>query len=165
MTVRILHNIGPRVNENYTPHDAVAGCSDRLTFDGVMLNVWQNRELLRGRSGTILFPIGNYIGGNNTFDAPMPFERFCDWNQIMQLVTDYGCELGWHTWSHPDLRQLDDVALRREVTPPFPMRHFSYPYGAFDERVINAVIEAGYLEAWAVGVGTDGVWQRLRSYL
>jgi peptidoglycan/xylan/chitin deacetylase (PgdA/CDA1 family) len=167
--VRILHNIGPRVNENYTPLEVAASCKDRLTFDGIYLNVWENRKELFGlevmKRRPILFVMGDFVGGNNAFDTTMPPERYCDWQQLLELVANYGCEIGWHTWSHRRLSWLNDEELKREVTPPFPMKHFAYPYGNFDARVLKAVEAAGYAEAWSVDVGDDSRLQRRRNYL
>lgn len=163
----ILHNIGPKWNANYNTPEEVARTTERLSFDGVYENVWKNRELLKGRKGakTILFVMGKYVGGDNSFDAPMPLEKYCDWNQIMDLVIHYNCELGWHTWTHPNLTLLTDERLIQEITPPFPMKHFAYPYGNLNDRVVSAVARAGYEEAWSVNEGNGLQLQRLRRYL
>jgi peptidoglycan/xylan/chitin deacetylase (PgdA/CDA1 family) len=67
-----------------------------------------------------------------------------------------GWELGAHTFTHPDLRTLDDAALEREVAGSraeirkrFGVRvdFFCYPAGRYDERVIAAVRRAGFLGA------------------
>lgn len=71
-----------------------------------------------------------------------------------QIVAD-GHEVANHTYSHPDLTQLDDEALQRELadtdaamnevagvdTRPF----FRPPFGAYDERVLQRVQSEGYL--------------------
>lgn len=167
MTVRLIHNIGLKVNANYNTLMEVAKCRDRLTFDGIYLNIWENQQVLlppnAGRP--ILFVMGDYVGKDNSFDHPMPREKYCNWNQIMDLVIKYNCELGWHTWSHPNLTLCNDEQLLKEVTPPFPMKHFGYPYGNFDARVIQAVQKSGFEEAWSVNVGDNSQFQRLRSYL
>lgn len=163
----ILHNIGPKWNANYNTPEEVEKTNDRLSFDGVYQNVWLHRELLRKprRGKTILFVMGKYVGGDNSFDAPMPPETYCDWNQIMDLVINYNCELGWHTWTHPNLTLLTDERLIQEITPPVPMKHFAYPYGNLNGRVVSAVSKAGYEDAWSVGEGNGLVFQRHRRYL
>ncbi len=163
----ILHNIGLKLNSNYSTPEQVAATNERLSFDGVYENVWRHQHLLaKKRAGpTILFIMGKYVGGDNSFDAPMPPEKYCDWNQIMDLVIKYGCELGWHTWTHPNLTLLTDERLIQEITPPFPMKHFAYPYGNLNGRVVAAVEKAGYQEAWSVNEGDGTVFQRHRRYL
>jgi peptidoglycan/xylan/chitin deacetylase (PgdA/CDA1 family) len=88
-------------------------------------------------------------------------------------VREYGCELGWHTWSHPHLTELNDDNLREQLRPRLPfsladiqVKAFAYPYGNFDERVIQFVKDAGYEEAYAAGPFGDGSqFQKRRRYL
>lgn len=163
--VRLLHNVGKKINANYNTPEEILRCRDRLTFDGIYLNVWDHKHLLEGKDRPILFVMGAYVGKDNSFDHPMPPEKYCDWNQIMDLVVQYGCELGWHTWTHPNLTLVDDARLIKEITPPFPMKHFAYPYGALNPRVVAEVEKAGFDEGWGVNIGDGSRFQRLRSYL
>ncbi len=166
MTVYLLHNIGEKLNSNYnTPEEIIASPADAvLTFDGIYQNVWEHRAILEGRQ-VELFVMGDYVGKDNAFDVGMPPERYCDWNQLMDLVVQLRAELGWHTWSHRDLTKLSDSELEREVTPPFPMRAFAYPYGIFDERVVEAVQGAGFESAYSVFQDGAGVYSLRRQYL
>ncbi len=166
--MKLLHNVGyvPN-NSNYnTPHQII-NCDEQLSFDGIYQNVWTHRnQILPRKVKTILFIMGRYVGKDNYFDSgDMPLERLCDWNQIMDLVTNYNCELGWHTWSHRDLTTLSTKEIIEEIIPPFPMKHFAYPYGKFNDRIIDFVKEAGYEFAWSVDQGDDSRFQRKRSYL
>lgn len=163
----LLHNIGPKLNANYNTPEEVMNCRERLSFDGIYLNVWQHQRVLGipRAEKTILFVMGAYVGKDNSFDAPMPPEKYCTWDQIISLVIKYDCELGWHTWTHPNLTLVDDERLIKEITPPFPMKHFAYPYGALNPRVVAAVAKAGYAEAWGVHIGDGSQFQRLRRYL
>lgn len=167
MTVYLLHNIASeKPNSNYnTPEQIIATPDDAvLTFDGIYRNVYEHRAILEGRK-VELFVMGDYVGRDNSFDTGMPLERYCDWNEIMELVTVLKAELGWHTWSHRDLTKLSDEELRREVTPPFPMRAFAYPYGIFDDRVVAAVAAAGFTCAYSVFQTAPGPFGLPRSYL
>jgi hypothetical protein len=161
--IRVLHNIGKKINGNYTPREIVEVCKDQLTFDGVYKNVWENRDILKGKDIT-LFIMGNYIGGDNSFDISMPLENYCDWNEIRDLVKD-GAKIGWHTWNHIDLRTLSEEEIRNECTPPFPMDSIAYPYGEFDERVIRICKEIGFKRGYSVNQGDNSEFQINREYL
>lgn len=166
-TVLVCHSIGPvKHNSNYDTAEAVVGSKGLLTFDGVYRNVYEHREMLRGRE-VVLFVTGHYCGKDNSWDPGQPLETFCSWAELYELRDVYGFELGWHTWTHPDLRLLGDEQLAFEVTPPptIPMTKFAYPYGRVDQRVIDAVREAGFEKAYTVG-RTDGTeWTIPRKHL
>lgn len=164
MSVRLLHNIGPKINENYNTPEQVLACEDFLTFDGVYHNVFRQRHLLRGKDG-ILFITGDYMGKDNSFDAPMPLESFCTMEEVQIIMDETGFALGWHTWSHRDLTKLSDAELEYEVTPIVPMRYFAYPYGRYDNRVVEAVRRAGYEKAYSVTQGNDNPLTLFRNYL
>jgi peptidoglycan/xylan/chitin deacetylase (PgdA/CDA1 family) len=66
-------------------------------------------------------------------------------------------EIGSHSRTHPQLSQLDDAALDDELRGSKddleswlgrPVRHFAYPSGDHDPRVVGAVKRAGYASAW-----------------
>lgn len=132
-------------------------CSEPIGFDGIYKNVFENREILSNKTG-ILFIMGNYVGKDNTFDLPnVPkLEQYCTWEELNQMTIELpGFTIGWHTWSHPDLTLLSKEEIMREITPPYPMTTFAYPYGRFNELVIQCVKEAGFLKAYSVTQGTD----------
>jgi len=67
-----------------------------------------------------------------------------------------GIAIGSHTLTHPQLPGLSRPKLTREVADSRcaleqaigrPVRHFAYPYGAYDEPAKEAVREAGYASA------------------
>ena len=161
----ILHNISrDKHNSNYNTPQEVEQSEGPLSFDGVYYNVYLNQGLLEGRDVT-LFVMGDYVGKTNKFDIGQPLERYCDWNQIMELVEIYNCRLGWHSWSHRDLTTLSEQEILKEVIPPIPMDVFAYPYGKFNDKVIEAVKIAGFKEAYSVTEGDGSEYQRLRAYL
>ncbi|WP_020675130.1 polysaccharide deacetylase family protein [Geopsychrobacter electrodiphilus] len=60
--------------------------------------------------------------------------------------------LGNHSWDHPDLRKLDDAAIRTEIerTESLLQQHFGpspqlfrLPFGYFDARVLQAISTTG----------------------
>lgn len=163
----IIHNIGWFSCPNYTSRNALRNFLKNntclITVDGVYKNVFSNKDLFEKRH-TILFITGDYVGKDNSFNPGKALEQMCDWNEVMEMAR-MGCKLGWHSWSHRDLTKLSDEELRKEVAPPFPMKYFAYPYGIFDDKVIEAVKRAGYEEAFGVTVGDDSRFQRLRKYV
>jgi peptidoglycan/xylan/chitin deacetylase (PgdA/CDA1 family) len=77
------------------------------------------------------------------------------WDQLRELA-DAGWEIGSHTCTHPHLTQVDDDALRRELVESRatveermgrPCATLAYPYGDYDERVVEAATAAGYAAA------------------
>lgn len=159
--MRLAHSFGEHPHPNYNTYDEIVQCLEPIGFDGIYYNVYENRELLKEKDVT-LFVMGDYVGKDNSFDdgAPLP-EKYCDWNEIMELVKD-GAKLGWHTWSHPDLTTLTYEEIVKEVTPPFPMEYFAYPYGRYSDAIIQAVKDAGFKKAWSVTQGDDKTDYTLR---
>ncbi len=100
-----------------------------------------------------LFLTADFIG---TSELPVLRDRSgvrpLSWQQVAEMAR-HGVELGAHTLTHPNLTELEDDALRREITEcrdrieehtAVRVRSFCYPRGDFDERVKTAVREAGY---------------------
>jgi peptidoglycan/xylan/chitin deacetylase (PgdA/CDA1 family) len=86
-------------------------------------------------------------------------DTMLDWDQVRELAAA-GVEIGGHSHTHPQLDQLGDGALRDELVRstrilagelgPAPVS-FAYPYGYSSRRVRQAVRDAGYAQALAVG--------------
>jgi peptidoglycan/xylan/chitin deacetylase (PgdA/CDA1 family) len=81
------------------------------------------------------------------------------WSQVAEIARMPGVEVGAHTVRHQYLDELDDREIVEEVRTSKhhledliqrPVRSFAYPHGAYDERVRQAVITAGYQSAAAV---------------
>ena len=169
MKYHLLHNIGEspskesHIASNYHTREQGQQATGILTFDGVYKNVYKNKDILKDKQ-VILFVMGDYIGGDNSFDTGMPHEQYCTMKELEELQS-IGCEIGWHTWSHRDLTKLSLSEIEKEVTPPFPMKKFAYPYGRFDAKIVEAVKRAGFEEAFGV-YHTDGTqWTIQRPYL
>lgn len=169
MPVRLLHNIkvspsnAAHIKANYNTREEVIACPDQLTLDGIYTNVYENRDILKGRN-CLLFVVGNTIGGDNSFDVGMPHETYCTMEQLKELEAD-GHTLAWHTWSHPDLTTLSDDEIRKELTPMFPCEDVAYPYGRFDARVMKIAEELGYKRGWSVTQGNDHPFSLYRAYI
>jgi len=87
-------------------------------------------------------------------ESPEPL-RFLDNAQVREMAAA-GIMFGSHSRTHPRLTTCTDARLRDEVANSkkrledilgAEIRHFCYPYGDHDERVVNAVAEAGYATA------------------
>jgi len=73
--------------------------------------------------------------------------------RVRQLLAA-GWEVDSHTFTHPDLRSVSNVQLKREVVTSrhwlqrvfdIPVPAFCYPAGDYDARVVAAVRRGGYL--------------------
>lgn len=155
MSFRLLHNVGDINHPNYTSKEKILNCNDVLTFDGIYRNVYENKEILKGKK-VIFFVMGDFMGKDNSFDlAHVPkLEKYCTWDEVIEMVTEFNAELGWHTWSHRDLTTLSEEEIRKEITPPFPMKSFAFPYGKYNDLVLKLVKEQ-YEYAYSV-FSTDG---------
>jgi peptidoglycan/xylan/chitin deacetylase (PgdA/CDA1 family) len=79
------------------------------------------------------------------------------WEQLQEMAADPLVTILSHTVSHPpDLRQLSDSALEKELIQSkqilearlgIPIPYFTYPAGKHDQRVRDAVAQAGYQAA------------------
>jgi len=165
----LLHNIGispsaaPYIKANYNTREQIQGVTGPLSFDGIYTNVWENRDILKGRN-VLLFVMGNYIGKDNSFDAGMPRETYCTQEQLDDLIAD-GHQLAWHTWSHPDLTKLSYEEAKKEMTCPWPVTDFAYPYGRFNDMTMQIAQELGYTRAWSVTQGNENPYSLFRRYI
>ncbi|MDX2177850.1 MAG: polysaccharide deacetylase family protein [Candidatus Sumerlaeia bacterium] len=117
-----------------------------LTFDdGMADNFEPGLRLLKdaGMTATFFIIAERSLGG-----AP----GHMDLAQLRELLAE-GMEVGAHTLTHPRLPTLGDAELRREVADSkarledalgAPVPSFAYPYGAYCDRSVRAVQEAGF---------------------
>lgn len=136
-----------------------------ITFDDGYLSVYEHAfpaMVERGMTGTV-YVVSGAIGGINEWDR-----RAGDMREPMMSVdhvremSDAGFEIGSHTVNHPHLTLIPDDQLEREIVDSKralediigkQVVSFAYPYGECDERVIEAVISAGYEYAVATKLG------------
>jgi peptidoglycan/xylan/chitin deacetylase (PgdA/CDA1 family) len=145
-----------------------SGRTVAVTFDDAYLSVLQLAKPLLDAVGfpaTVYAPtafldtperplswdgIEQWIGGEHERELlPM------SWDQLGGLA-DAGWEVGSHTRTHPHLTTLDDEALRGELVRSREEVQerlgracptLAYPYGDYDERVVEAAGAAGYSAA------------------
>jgi peptidoglycan/xylan/chitin deacetylase (PgdA/CDA1 family)/glycosyltransferase involved in cell wall biosynthesis len=135
-----------------------------LTFDDAYENLYT--ELLpyieRWQLRPLVFVVTGHIGGHNAWDAGRARpQRLLNAQQMCDMQSA-GVQFGAHTISHPDLTELSDGELRREVRESksrledllgTEVSSFAYPYGIVDERGHAAVGEAGYKRAYTTQPG------------
>ncbi len=158
MAVGVFHRIGTPDPGTFTNSMDQIRSVGEVTFDGIYTSVWDHRDEIGLLDRDVwLFLAGDTIGA----------EGFVDLEHLMALVEFYGCRLGWHTWSHPDMRTLTDDQIRRELDAPdwMPRDAFAYPYGDFDARVVALVKEAGYGKAYSTTQGNADAFSIYRAYL
>lgn len=89
-------------------------------------------------------------------------KAFMTWAQIKEVVNTPGFELGCHSYYHPFLTKETDAGLilntrkarqvLKEKTGKDPLT-FAYPFGLYDDRVVERVKQEGFLAAFSVDVG------------
>lgn len=130
-----------------------------LTFDdGYADNLENALPVLAGHGfGATVYAASGALGAYNAWDA----EKLGVRKPVMSAAQlrawrDAGMEVGAHTRTHPYLPTLPDAAVAEEVRGSradledalgAEVRHFCYPYGSYDARVLEAVRDAGYLTA------------------
>jgi peptidoglycan/xylan/chitin deacetylase (PgdA/CDA1 family) len=84
-------------------------------------------------------------------------------SQIQELDRA-GMDVGDHTAHHVDLRLLTPSELQAEIAGSrktleavlgHPVYFFAYPFGAFNDRVVQAVHDAGFTVAYTTASGTS----------
>ena len=162
--MRLAHNIGNENHSNYHTREEILACSEPIGFDGVYRNVYENRDVLEGKSG-IMFVVGNHLGGTNEFDLNnVPkLERYCTLGEVKELCKNYDFEIGWHTWSHRNLCELSEKEIVQEITAPFKTKYLRYPYGDYCDKVIDCVKRAGYEKAYSATQGMRDHQSRIKN--
>jgi peptidoglycan/xylan/chitin deacetylase (PgdA/CDA1 family) len=115
--------------------------------------------------------IDQWVGGEHEHEL-MPMT----WNEIRELA-DAGWEIGSHTKTHPHLNEIEPDRLDEELGESRrvceenldrPCRSLAYPYGDYDERVIEAAQRTGYEAAGTLPARTPKpsplAWPRVGIY-
>jgi peptidoglycan/xylan/chitin deacetylase (PgdA/CDA1 family) len=95
-------------------------------------------------------------------DIPEEF-LLASWEQIRDMDRNV-LEVGCHTRTHPNCVKLSDEELVDEVDGSkgrieeqvgYPVLHFCYPAGTYDDRVVKRVEDAGCVSAVTVDLGLN----------
>ena len=125
-------------------------------FDGVRTRALP-LLLARGFRATV-FAVSGRTGGINDWDGETPGERLLTEAGLRELHAA-GIEIGSHGATHRSLTKLTDAELAIEVAGSkehlenilgAPVLSFCYPFGDFDDRVVEAVKSAGYRAATVI---------------
>lgn len=139
-----------------------------LTFDDGFLGVATHalpHLVARGFTATV-FVVSGKLGGTNDWDRDeSPADPLLSEGGVRELHAA-GIEIGSHGETHRALTEVDDAELFRQTAGSrerledvigAPVATFCYPYGAFDDRVVEAVRAAGYRAATVIrgGISPD----------
>lgn len=146
-----------------------------ITFDDGLANQWPAFELLRRYNMKATFYIINggsasrwCIGASRHKDPIQPPEGCGDdyltWAQVRTIDESKLVTIAAHTVDHEDLalaspeqRQYQiresKAGLERELK--HPVRHFAYPYGSYNQSVVDEVRQTGYVTAVTTLPGTQ----------
>jgi peptidoglycan/xylan/chitin deacetylase (PgdA/CDA1 family) len=169
------------VHANVSSLPAGGGRFAAVTFDDGLENIIENAlpELRKRNIPATLFIVTGVLGKNPEWeyfggDDPTQ-QRAMTADQLSQLPSDL-VTIGSHTMTHPVLPAIDEEALKNELegsrTKLMDMvkrevHLFSFPYGAFDSRAIEACRKAGYrrvftaLPVWAFSQPNEFVTGRV----
>jgi hypothetical protein len=119
----------------------------------------QADEIFRTRNNEIYEEPAELVQAYKKVDVPAGIaQTISDLEKtIKEMSEKYGFAIGWHTWSHPNLTHISRHDMVKEITPPFPMDYFAYPYGEFNQVVLDVVKECGFKKAWSVTQGSMDV--------
>ena len=129
-----------------------------ITFDDALECVAENAlpELQRRGIPSTIFVVSRSLGqspiwmdgGHRTVDMFKVMSRESLQTHASDLVV-----IGSHSLTHPDLRLMDDAEARRQIGASrieletllhTPITLFSFPYGAFNDKLLRYCREAGY---------------------
>jgi len=134
-----------------------------VTFDDAFHSVLQNAvpELVIKKIPATIFVISGIIGRSPGWEGYL--ERTMTLRELRELPADL-ITIGSHTITHPALPSISEARARAELIESRAkleelldrrIELFSFPYGAFEERIIGWCKEAGYervfttLPSWA----------------
>lgn len=127
-----------------------------VTFDDAYLNLFTKGLPVLQELGIqgLTYAVGSFIGKANDWEhaGNLRREMLMDRAQLSEWGRA-GHQVGSHGLTHRDLTTLSPEEARREIVDSKklledllgqPVRHFCYPYGAWNEAVRAMVEEAGY---------------------
>ncbi len=90
-------------------------------------------------------------------------EGYLNWRQVMEMKQSGLVEFGCHTLSHPELTQIKEDRVKKELVESKKIIEnklnekcfsFSYPKGKFNKKIVEEVKKTGFKIAFTVKEGT-----------
>lgn len=137
-----------------------------ITFDdGYQDNYRYAYPILKkyGFTATI-FVVTKTVGGINEFDYNahiQPKNKMLTWNEIKEMDAN-GITIGGHTLDHVHLNKINPEEAKRQISESKiilekeldkDIQYFCYPYGGYNQNVVEMVKESGYLVATTTQLG------------
>lgn len=138
-----------------------------ITFDDGFQNVLERglEILSRHKAPAMQFIVSDFIGKQNDWDLAKgdSAEPLMDAAQIREWL-DAGHEIGSHSATHPNLKELSAARAREEIFSSkklledkfgVEVRHFCYPFGGWTPLARDLIGEAGYQTACTIEFGVN----------
>ena len=138
-----------------------------VTFDDGYVNALRHglQPLADARFTAIQFLVADLLGKHNEWDVPLGEapEPMMNETQVREWLAA-GHHIGSHTLTHPFLTKVSHQAAKEEITASRkkledrfgrPIEHFCYPYGDWNEKVRDLVVDAGYQTACTTDTGIN----------
>ncbi len=137
-----------------------------ITFDDAYESVYRNALPILSHYNMVatVFPITKFVGGHNVWDYGYGRLPHCSWKQLQHL-TEVGWEVGSHTATHQNLRSLstkrlwNEIRYSKEVIENRLGRSISvisYPFGSYNQDVMDLAAAAGYVAGCSLGAFNRG---------
>lgn len=147
--------------EHYSKQKPLPKKSVLLTFDdGYADNFTEALPLLKKYNmKAVVFPIANWIGKPNHWENFGKQETMTMNEHQLKQWLNQGMQIEPHTLNHPFLTncskeelypEVHEAKLKLEQLLDKPMNYLCYPYGFFDQNVIEATKRANYKMAFAI---------------
>ena len=131
-----------------------------LTFDDGYANLRQNVHPILRELGFVytVFLVSEKVGKTNDWVERDGYEPtpLLSWAEIEEMQSEGGVEFEAHTATHPHLGDIPAAEARCEMVDSKdaleqrlnkPMNTLCYPYGSFNEGVMDMAGEVGYTQA------------------
>ena len=129
-----------------------------ITFDDAYLNFYTNAfpVLKKYNFTATVYAVSGLVGGKNQWDFDKGIKKLdlMNYDQLKDVM-QAGIEIGCHTYSHVDLREVG-VDLEKEIRASklkleseldFRCESFCYPYGGFNSDAVDMVRASGFQSA------------------